>query len=132
MSLPTEEKLKEIAQKLAKVLRVQDWDISVHLISGYEMDKKYSDCTYCGTADRNVRLNTADIYLNSDSCKDTWYETLVHEMIHVQQTPLIHCTEAYFQEHRTYWNDLNEQLTEKQAQIFASIYPLERLEAECS
>lgn len=130
MSLPTEEELRDIAKTLAKILRVQDWDISVHLINGYEMDKRYNDCTYCGMADRNVRLNIADIYLNSDNCEDEWYEALVHEMIHIQQTPLLHCTEAYFKEDHSYWDDLNEQLTEKQAQIFARIYPFERLQAE--
>jgi len=130
MSLPTEEELRDIAKALAKILRIQDWDITVHLISGYEMDKRYNDCTYCGMADRNVRLNIADIYLNSDNCEDEWYEALVHEMIHIQQTPLLHCTKAYFKEGRSYWDDLNEQLTEKQAQIFARIYPFERLQAE--
>ena len=130
MNLPTEETLGKIAQELAKILRVQDWNISVHLINGYEMDKRYGDCTYAGMSDINVRLNTADVYLNSDNCGDEWYETLVHEIIHIQQTPLIHCTKAYFSENHSYWDDLNEQLTEKQAQIFTSIYPLERFQAE--
>ena len=130
MGIPSEERLNEIAQGLAKILRVQDWDINVHVINGYEMDKRYNDCTFCGMADRNIRLNTADIYLNSDNCEDEWYESLIHELIHVQQTPMIHCTKGYFQEDHSYWDDLNEQLTEKQAQIFASVYPYDRFEKE--
>ena len=124
-----EERLNEIARKLAKVLRVQDWDIKVHIINAYEMDKKYGDCTYMGISDRNANLNTADIYINKDSCED-WYLTLVHELIHVQQTALIHCTKAYFQEEHSYWNELLEQLTERQAKAFSQIYPVERLEID--
>jgi dephospho-CoA kinase len=129
VSIPDENKLNEIAQKLAKVLRVQDWDITVHSVTGYGINKINGDCENDGLACRNIRLNTAEIYINNEKEID-WYETLVHEMIHIQSTALINCAEAYFQETHSYFTDIYENFVEKQAQIFSKIYPLERLESE--
>jgi hypothetical protein len=124
MSIPSKAKLKEIADKLASILRIQDWNIKIHIINGFEMNKNYGDCTYMGMSDKNVRLNTANIYLNSDNCNEEWYETLVHELIHVQTCSVEHCANSYFQENHTYFYDLLENMVEKQAQVFCKLYPV--------
>ena len=123
MNIPEKEKLDLIAKKLAEILRIQDWDITIKLISAYDMGNKYNDYTDEGVSDRDIRLNTAEIYLNRDNCSD-WYEVLVHELLHIQSTELIKCAEAYFQGRHTYFSDIYESLTEKQAQIFCKLYPL--------
>jgi len=127
MDVPENDKLKEITEKLSKILRIQDWDIKVNVVSGYEFAEKTElECTCDGACCRNVRLNTAEIYLNKEKDVD-WYETLIHELLHIQSTELIHCAEAYFEETHSYFTDIYESLIEKQAQIFCKIYPLEAL-----
>ena len=127
--IPDEDTLKRVATKLIEVMRVQDWDITVHSVTGYEMYEESDNCTIEGCSRRDVKLNTADIYLNRESCID-WYETLIHELIHVQATALIHCAENYFGETHEYFRVINEQLTEKQAQIISKLYPLNKLEED--
>ena len=130
MDIPEDSKLQAITRKLAGILRIQDWDISVHAVSGYELAQKTGlECDTDGVSYRNVRLNTADIYLNKEKDAD-WYETLVHEMIHVQTVPMEHCATAYFEEPKSYFKDILENMVEKQAQVFVKIYPLSRLEKE--
>ena len=129
MKIPEQPFLQNVVDRLSCALRIQDWDISIHVINGYEMARKFEYCTYSGMSSKDTRLNTADIYLNVDA-DDDWYETLVHELLHVQSTPLVHCAIAYFQEKHSYFDDLYEQFTEKQAQMFCKIYPLETLRKE--
>jgi len=123
MNQPSQPRLDKIVIKLAKILRIQDWDIKAHAVTGYEMNKVSDDCTNDGLSYRNVRLNTADIYLNKEKDVD-WYETLIHEMIHIQTTAFLHCAVSNTQERTTYFDDLYESLIEKQAQVFCKLYPV--------
>jgi hypothetical protein len=124
MNVPEEPKLKEITGKLCEILRIQDWDVSVSAVSGYEFNQKTGlECTYDGASCRRIRLNTARVYLNKETDAD-WYETLVHELIHIQTFPMEHCATAYFEHPQSYFDDMLENMVEKQAQVFCKIYPV--------
>ena len=85
--LPPKEKLEEIVKLLAKVLRVQDWDISVEYISQYEMKHIFnSDNLDTAMMCERYRLRKeAVIYVNVDHTKlvDEWEESIVHELYHI-------------------------------------------------
>jgi|GEM_PF-2377538 hypothetical protein len=125
MDIPEQKKLEQVTKKLAEILRVQDWDIKTHIVSGHDIAKQTDDDNYTarGVSVRNTRSNTADIYLSTDEPGD-WYETLVHELIHVQTTTLIATAEAYFEKHHSYFENIYESMVERQAQIFVKLYPV--------
>jgi len=125
MNIPEQPKLDEIVKKLAEILRIQDWDIDVHVLSGYEMAKHEpnDDSTVRGLAIRDIRINKAEIYLNWENMLD-WYQTLVHEMIHVQTTMMCITATAYFTENHSYFNDIYESMVDKQAVMFVKLYPV--------
>lgn len=83
--IPEIEIVKATAQKLQKVLRVQDWDIQVEILNDKEMDstckRDYIPSGYCS---RNRYFKNCTISLLK-TMLDDWYETLVHEMVHVIQ-----------------------------------------------
>lgn len=126
LSDTSQEKIDEIALKLAEILRIQDWDIQVHAVSGYEIAKHVSDSdsTNQGVSVRNMHLNTAQIYLNRDNC-DNWYETLIHELIHVQTTMLIYTAESYIKEKSSFLDTIYESFVDRQAVIISKLYPAE-------
>lgn len=126
MELPSIEKLRDIVADIQKIMRIQDWDISIKLLSAREMNSQYNDCNITGYAYRNVKLNTATIYLNKDNLgdKNEWYATLIHELFHVQSTLLISTAEAYLQKEYDYFNTIYESYTERLAQMFVNIYPV--------
>lgn len=109
-------------------MRIQDWDIQTYAVSGYEIAQQTEngDSTVNGLSRRNVRLNKASIYINQEN-PDDWYETLVHELIHVQTTPLYYCAFSYFHKRHSYFDDIYESLVDKQAQIFCKLYPISKL-----
>lgn len=123
--IPSQEKLEEITKKLAEILRIQDWDINFHLVSGYEIAKETEngDCAVNGLSYRQMRLNKADIYINKEN-PSNWYETLVHELIHVQINPITSTANAYFDERHTFFETTYENVVEKQAQVFCKLYPV--------
>ena len=130
MDIPEESKLQAISRKLCEILRIQDWDVTVKAVSGYEFAEKTGlGHTYDGASGRFMRLNAAHVYLNKDRDAD-WYEVLVHELIHVQTFPVEHCAESYFQNHQNYFDDLLENMVEKQAQVFCKLYPESNFEKE--
>jgi hypothetical protein len=131
MKIPEQSKLDEIVKKLAEILRIQDWDIETHIVSGYEMSKhtEDDDSTVEGLSVRNVRLNHADIYMNHEG-EFGWYKTLVHELIHVQTTDLIYTAESYLDKKATYLSDKYESMVDKQAAIFCKLYPSTNFIAE--
>ena len=85
--LPPKEKLEEIVKSLAKILRIQDWDISVKYISQYEMKHIFnSDNLDTAMMCERYRLRKeAVIYVNVDHTKlvDEWEESIVHELYHI-------------------------------------------------
>lgn len=123
MNIPTQSELEVITSNLAKILRIQDWDITFHLVSGYEIAKETDgDSSINGLSVRLIRLNKADVYINRDNAGG-WYETLVHELIHIQTTEMLNTANAFFDEPHTYFETIYESMVEKQAQIFCKLYP---------
>lgn len=125
MNIPEQPKLDEVAKKLSEILRIQDWDIDVCVLSGYEIAKHEpnEDSTVRGLAIRDIRISKAEIYLNRENMLD-WYQTLVHEMIHVQTTLMYLTASAYFQKEYPYFDNVYESMVDKQAVMFVKLYPV--------
>jgi len=85
--LPPKEKLEEIVKSLAKILRIQDWDISLDYISQYEM-KHIFNADNLDTAmmcERFRLRKEAVIHVNIDhtGLNEHWAESIVHELYHI-------------------------------------------------
>lgn len=85
--LPSKEKLEEIVKSLAKIMRIQNWDISVDYISQYEM-KHIFDSDNLDTAmmcERNRLRKEAIIHVNQDhsALDEHWEESITHELYHI-------------------------------------------------
>lgn len=91
--LPSVQKLKEITEKLQKILRIQDWDIEVLLVSDAEMTIEYGEnCS--GGCQRKRNSKEARILINTENYRlstqeNYWYHTLLHELYHVVTDTLI-------------------------------------------
>lgn len=134
--LPDIEILKKTIKKLQKIMFIQDWQIDVQIITSREMAKKYPDEASYDTqaiSDRNLRRNYAKISINKEYFCDedeTWYDTLVHEMLHVQETEYIHTAEAYMDENGPFFDDAHEQYIDKLQKMFSNVYPLEKFKED--
>lgn len=81
--LPSQEKIEEIIKALAKIMRIQDWDIALEYCGDRRMEELSGGYNYA-CCERNLRLHYATIYINKDhSGVDEWYETVVHELYHI-------------------------------------------------
>ena len=85
--LPSRKKLEEIVKSLAKILRIQDWDISIEYISQYEM-KHIFNSDNLDTAmmcERHRLRKEAIIHVNIDHTgqNEHWEESIVHELYHI-------------------------------------------------
>lgn len=83
--LPPKEKLEEIVKSLAKIMRIQDWDIDISLIGKLKMQEESSSKSNVACCMRNRKLKYAMISLNIDhvQIQDDWYNAIVHEMYHI-------------------------------------------------
>jgi len=82
--LPPKEKLEEIVKGLAKIMRIQDWDIELKLVNKYEMQEETEDKDNIAACYRNRKLKNATIWLNMDKDQENnWYLNIVHEMYHI-------------------------------------------------
>jgi len=85
--LPSKEKLEEIVKPLAKIMRIQDWDISLDYIGQYEMKHIFnSDNLDTAMMCERFRLRKeAVIYVNQDhtGLDEHWEESIVHELYHI-------------------------------------------------
>jgi len=83
--LPQKEKLEEIVKSLAKIMRVQDWDIDLSLITKLEMQEESGSKNDVACCMRNRKLKYAMISLNTDhvQIKEDWYQAIIHEMYHI-------------------------------------------------
>jgi hypothetical protein len=132
MNIPSQEQLEQVTKKLAEMLRIQDWNIEISVVTGYEMNDSNSDiaCWNQGYCHENIKLNYCKIYINKESSED-WYATLVHEMIHIQGAGLHHFIKKSLDEgHMDYYVDIYEQFNEKQANVFCTLYPFEKLKED--
>lgn len=82
--LPSQMRLEQIKNDLQKIMRIQDWDITIEIVNKREIDS-IAKCDYIpgGYCHRNRHFKTADIYLNKEHTDDDWYYVLVHELYHV-------------------------------------------------
>ena len=132
MDTPNIDTLEKTIKVLQRIMRIQDWNIDVELISSREMVSKYPDKADFHTqamSDRNLRRNCAAISMNKDDICDedgTWYDTLVHEMLHVQETEYLNTAKAYMSENGTFFQTIHEQYIDKLQKMFSYVYPLEK------
>lgn len=132
MNTPNKDTLEKSIKVLQKIMRIQDWNIDVELISSREMASKYPDKADFHTqamSDRNLRRNYAEISMNKDNICDegeTWYDTLIHEMLHVQETEYFNTVKAYMSENGTFFQTIHERYIDKLQKVFSYVYPLEK------
>jgi hypothetical protein len=85
--LPSKEKIEEIIKGHQKIMRLQDWTIELYLVNQYEMKDtmKADHFDHIGSCKRFPNQRLAHIRLNIDHSKidDCWYDTVVHEMLHI-------------------------------------------------
>lgn len=81
MNIPSQEKLEEITKKLAEILRIQDWDISVEVLSDEEFEKNELGDNQAHNHIVRV-LNSSVISINKDETLN-WYQSLIHELVHL-------------------------------------------------
>jgi Zn-dependent peptidase ImmA (M78 family) len=122
--MPDIEKLKEIIKELQKIMRIQDWNIGIELVSGYEMTKQGGELDDEGLAYRDIRHNKAIIYLNKELVTDGWYYVIVHEMLHIQSTMIKFTADSYFEHEHDYFNTVYEQYNDNLSRMFISLYPV--------
>jgi Zn-dependent peptidase ImmA (M78 family) len=130
--LPNKEKLQEYIDILACIMRIQDWDIEVSLVSKNEIRGIFGEDAY-GCNDINRSLKASRIYLNTEDCTDGegtsgWYYTLIHELMHIVHDD----TDDWVNEHisedwRENYEPEMERIVNRLTRIFCSIYPLESL-----
>lgn len=129
MTIPDKKHLKKIIKALQKIMGIRDWEIDINLVTGREMANNYpndADCNTNGMSDRNVRRNYALISINKEDPEE-WYDTLVHEMLHIQETIYVHAAQAYMGEHGSYYEDIHEGYVDRLTRMFVEIYPYARL-----
>jgi len=129
---PNKDTLEKTIKVLQRIMRIQDWDIDAELISNREIVSKYPDKADFHTqamSDRNLRRNYALISMNNEHICDegeTWYDTLVHEMLHVQETSYLNTALAYMRKNGTFFQTVHEQYIDKLQKMFSYVYPLEK------
>ena len=130
MKIPSIKYLNKVTKILSKIMKIHDWEIEIVLLTDGEMQDKIDGGGYVthGLSERNVRRNYARVYLNKEKVDPNgWYETLVHELLHVQETTFIHATEAYMDEHASYYEDIHESYVDTLTRMFIKLYPYDRL-----
>lgn len=83
--IPNKSKIEEIIKKLQEIMRIQDWDIILHLCDTAQMAYE-CEHPYVGYCTRFREHKLARVYINTnhnDNSGDGWYSTLVHELCHV-------------------------------------------------
>ena len=131
--MPDIEKLKEIIKELQKIMRIQDWNIGIELVSGEDfnnrVDEKFKDCQAHNEITR--LLNTCYILINIDKT-DNWYKSLVHELMHLAFDHLETCESLIYQlNNKQIQQSVDDVFTvalertvERMAEIFVSVYPV--------
>lgn len=122
--MPTKEQIEAIIKELQKIMRIQDWDIELKLLTGLEMAKQNDDeLDVDGDCYRDLNHNRAIISINKEICND-WYYTLVHELLHIQST-LLHVTaNAYMGEKHSYFTVIYENFNDTVTRMFISLCPV--------
>jgi hypothetical protein len=128
--IPSKEKIEEIIKELQKIMRIQDWDISVSVLSREEFIKEHKSDEQAKIKISRY-LNAAHIDINSDTTSN-WYKSLLHELIHlafdpIEQAGINACNLTSGNVSRCIDDDYTvamERTVEKMAAIFNSVYPI--------
>jgi hypothetical protein len=144
MAFPRQEILEKILKRLAEVMRLQDWDIELQLLTLGDLSKTYGveAQTLRGDCTRDLKHNEAIINLNIDydpsdkmgkDSENWWYKTLVHELHHITTARY----ERYAVEAVSHLDSQSlidntnenmlieyENITSTFAKVFTSVYPL--------
>ena len=129
----SEYQISVILPKLQKVLRIQDWDIEVVLMNSGDFHTHWQTNDQ-GHNEVTRLLNASYISINKTYSEDN-YKTLVHELIHLVFDHLETCeTLIYLLNNKQVQRSVDdvfsvalERTVERIAQIFISVYPLEKL-----
>jgi len=81
----TEAKLKRLAQKWQRILRLQDWDIEIAPVQAEHVDRQAGNTALC---ERQVNEHAATIPIAMMQQDKEIVEDMVHELLHVKLTPL--------------------------------------------
>jgi hypothetical protein len=116
--------INEILPSLKALMRIQDWDIEVKMLTGLEMAFQDGGDMYTdGLSVRDIRHSKATIFINQET-KDDWYYILIHELLHVQSTMLKYTAESYFDCSHEYFDTVYEQHNDTLTRMFISLFPL--------
>jgi len=132
VAIPNKATFEKVIKVLQKSMRIQDWNIGIELITSKELVNKYpneADEDTQAISNRNLRRNYALISINTEYFCDedeNWYDTLVHEMLHIQETNYITTSQAYMSKNGTYFETIHEQYIDTLQKMFSNICPLEK------
>ncbi|MDD5064949.1 MAG: hypothetical protein PHQ35_09380 [Phycisphaerae bacterium] len=133
---PSKEKIEEIIMELQRIMRIQDWNIDLKILTELEMldydgDKKTGAVT-SDYEDRNliiIRFNK-DLEQNQ---YDNWYNVIIHELKHVQSMKYYNRVyenmkfikdEELRKELEKQQDIFYEALIDRQAREFEALYPV--------
>jgi hypothetical protein len=133
----TDKNKEQILYSLQQVLRIQDWNIKLQLLTNEEFCKKYeidtedTSCQYQGFSITHRETNQALIDINLIS-RDM-YTTLIYELLHVTMNPFQQVVETqhlYLKpKEATALESMlisaEETVVEKLANVIAQLYPIE-------
>lgn len=81
-------KLPQLLDCLTKKLRIQDWDISLKLVSENELSietKEFNESNTLGYCKKHRNLKFANIFINVDNIDndEIYITTIIHELLHI-------------------------------------------------
>ena len=138
--LPSIEKVREITKELQKIMSIQDYKLTVDIVSVKDMIERGfgtdANAYYIYTKKRNfmeILINKDSSEMNKDD--DRWYISLVHELKHAQSMELW-TTIGMHLEHienarveKKSQEDMEifyESYVDRLAEEFVSVYPLSK------
>lgn len=140
--LPSKEKLEEALEILQCIMRVQDWDVELKLLSAYDMSKEQDDFHTAGAIEIDRKHNHACLKLNKEIDdmpdkyeKENWYRTIIHELMHLLTDSFMDDISFFISNdkwvaYKDKLIEIEERLVNRFADIFCEIYPMESLEEE--
>lgn len=138
--IPEKSVVEKIIKELQKVMRIVDIDIIYEPCTKAEMLLKTGEQNNVGYYSFNQRRNCALVYLNieHDENKVEWYNTIVHELFHIQTMPyrsrqveLFTFVDLDAEKEKEVERDVTdyyEGVIDSLARMFVGIYPLDKFD----
>lgn len=128
INIPSKEVLIGVVKDLQPLMGIQDWDIDIDKISVNEMTIKHEgDNKLLGDVTIKLTRNTARILI-VDADTDEWYDTVVHELVHVQLYQFEHCIRAYMEKDYSYLGEISEQYVDKLTRMIVKMHPCKEVD----